>query len=47
MNAVPKLVASRTLTDTGAWANSRPVNGADRGRRPAASARTREVPFRC
>ncbi|MFJ5220838.1 dihydrofolate reductase family protein [Streptomyces sp. NPDC088354] len=28
MNAVPKLVASRTLTDTSAWANSRVVPGA-------------------
>ncbi|MGW1553385.1 dihydrofolate reductase family protein [Streptomyces sp. NPDC002346] len=27
MNAVPKLVASRTLTDTSAWANSRVVEG--------------------
>ena len=27
MNAVPKLVASRTLTDTSAWANSRLVDG--------------------
>ena len=27
MNAVPKLVATRTLTDTSAWANSRPVDG--------------------
>lgn len=27
MNAVPKLVASRTLTDTSAWANSRPIEG--------------------
>jgi dihydrofolate reductase len=27
MNAVPKLVASRTLTDASAWANSRPING--------------------
>jgi dihydrofolate reductase len=26
MNAVPKLVVSRTLTDTSAWANSRPVS---------------------
>jgi dihydrofolate reductase len=27
MNAVPKLVASRTLTDTSAWANSRLMDG--------------------
>ena len=27
MNAVPKLVATRTLTDTAAWANSRAVDG--------------------
>src|SRR5215469_14352470 len=27
MNAVPKLVATRTLTDTGAWANSKAVDG--------------------
>jgi dihydrofolate reductase len=27
MNAVPKLVASRTLTDTSAWANSQAVKG--------------------
>lgn len=27
MNAVPKLVASRTLTDTSAWANSEVVDG--------------------
>src|SRR5690349_20044967 len=27
MNAVPKLVASRTLTDTSAWANSQVVKG--------------------
>ena len=27
MNAMPKLVASRTLTDTSAWANSRVVDG--------------------
>ncbi len=27
MNAVPKLVASRTLTDTSAWANSQVVRG--------------------
>jgi len=27
MNAVPKLVATRTLTDTSAWANSRPLDG--------------------
>jgi dihydrofolate reductase len=27
MNAVPKLVASRTLTDTSAWANSRLLDG--------------------
>ena len=27
MNAVPKLVASRTLTDTSAWANSRILEG--------------------
>src|SRR5690348_14129768 len=27
MNAIPKLVASRTLTDTSAWANSRPIEG--------------------
>ena len=27
MNAVPKLVASRTLTDTSAWANSQVVDG--------------------
>jgi dihydrofolate reductase len=27
MNAVPKLVASSTLTDTSAWANSRVVDG--------------------
>lgn len=27
MNAVPKLVATRTLTDTSAWANSRVVKG--------------------
>lgn len=27
MNAVPKLVASRTLTDTSAWANSEVVSG--------------------
>jgi dihydrofolate reductase len=27
MNAVPKLVATRTLTDTSAWANSRVVEG--------------------
>lgn len=27
MNAVPKLVASRTLTDASAWANSRVVDG--------------------
>ncbi|MET7969392.1 dihydrofolate reductase family protein [Micromonospora sp. NPDC005305] len=27
MNAVPKLVASRTLTDTSAWANSRIIDG--------------------
>ena len=27
MNAVPKLVASRTLTDTSPWANSRLVDG--------------------
>jgi dihydrofolate reductase len=27
MNAVPKLVASRTLADTSAWANSRVVKG--------------------
>jgi dihydrofolate reductase len=27
MNAVPKLVASRTLTDTSAWANSRVIDG--------------------
>jgi dihydrofolate reductase len=27
MNAIPKLVASRTLTDTSAWANSRLVDG--------------------
>ena len=27
MNAVPKLVASRTLSDTSAWANSRLVDG--------------------
>src|SRR5262249_49268717 len=28
MNAVPKLVATRTLTDTAAWANSQVVDGA-------------------
>ena len=27
MNAVPKLVATRTLTDTSAWANSRVIQG--------------------
>ena len=27
MNAVPKLVASRTLTDTSAWANSQVIDG--------------------
>jgi dihydrofolate reductase len=27
MNAVPKLVATRTLTDTAAWANSQAVDG--------------------
>jgi dihydrofolate reductase len=27
MNAVPKLVATRTLTDTSAWANSRAIDG--------------------
>src|SRR5580700_1386075 len=27
MNAVPKLVATRTLTDTSAWANSQAVDG--------------------
>jgi dihydrofolate reductase len=27
MNAVPKLVASRTLTDTSAWENSRVIDG--------------------
>ncbi|GAB2953516.1 dihydrofolate reductase family protein [Streptomyces pseudoechinosporeus] len=27
MNAVPKLVASRTLTDTSAWVNSRIIDG--------------------
>jgi dihydrofolate reductase len=27
MNAVPKLVASRTLTDTSAWTNSRVIGG--------------------
>ncbi|MEU6852802.1 dihydrofolate reductase family protein [Actinacidiphila alni] len=27
MNAVPKLVASRTVTDTSAWANSRVLDG--------------------
>jgi dihydrofolate reductase len=27
MNAVPKLVASRTLTDTSAWTNSRVIDG--------------------
>jgi dihydrofolate reductase len=27
MNAVPKLVATRTLTDTAAWANSQSVDG--------------------
>src|SRR6516165_3863730 len=27
MNAVPKLVATRTLTDTAAWANSKAVDG--------------------
>jgi dihydrofolate reductase len=27
MNAVPKLVATRTRTDTSAWANSRPIAG--------------------
>jgi dihydrofolate reductase len=27
MNAVPKLVVSRTLTDTSAWANSRVIGG--------------------
>src|SRR3954451_24502005 len=27
MNAVPKLVASRTLTDTSAWGNSRLLDG--------------------
>ena len=27
MNAVPKLVASRTLTDTSAWSNSHPLTG--------------------
>jgi dihydrofolate reductase len=27
MNAIPKLVASRTVTDTSAWANSRLVDG--------------------
>ena len=27
MNVVPKLVATRTLTDTGAWANSQAVDG--------------------
>ena len=27
MNAVPKLVATRTLTDTSAWANSRVIDG--------------------
>jgi dihydrofolate reductase len=27
MNAVPKLVATRTLTDTSAWVNSRPLEG--------------------
>ena len=27
MNAAPKLVASRTLTDTSAWANSRVIDG--------------------
>jgi dihydrofolate reductase len=27
MNAVPKLVASRTLTDASAWANSKVVDG--------------------
>ena len=27
MNGIPKLVASRTLTDLGAWANSSPVTG--------------------
>ena len=27
MNAVPKLVATRTLTDTSAWANSRVMDG--------------------
>jgi dihydrofolate reductase len=27
MNAVPKLIASRTLTDTSAWANSQVIDG--------------------
>jgi dihydrofolate reductase len=27
MNAVPKLVATRSLTDTSAWANSRVIDG--------------------
>jgi hypothetical protein len=27
MNAVPKLVATRTLTDTSAWVNSRAIDG--------------------
>jgi dihydrofolate reductase len=27
MNAIPKLVATRTLTDTSAWANSRVIDG--------------------
>ena len=27
MNAVPKLVASRTLTDASAWANSKVIDG--------------------
>jgi dihydrofolate reductase len=27
MNAVPKLIATRTLTDTSAWANSRVIDG--------------------
>jgi dihydrofolate reductase len=27
MNAVPKLVASRTLTDSSAWANSQVIDG--------------------
>jgi dihydrofolate reductase len=27
MNAVPKLVATRTLTETSAWANSRVIDG--------------------